>query len=46
MPYPIPLSENCLQLYCSEFGVDKPYPLFSIIKITGSFQTEAILRAS
>ena len=43
MPYPIALSANDLHLNCSLLGVDKPYPLFSIKKITGKSQTAAVL---
>ena len=46
IPYPKPLSDNFLQLYCSEVGVESPYPLFSIKKITGSDQTDATFKAS
>ena len=46
MPYPIPLSINCLHLNCSILGVDNPQELFSTTKITGNPQTDATFNAS
>ena len=40
-PYPIPLSARLSQAYCSDDGVESPYPLFSIKKIIGNFHTAA-----
>ena len=45
-PYPIPLSARLSQAYCSDVGVESPYPLFSIKKIIGNFHTAARFYAS
>ena len=46
IPYPFARSTKCSHLYCSLVGVLKPYPLFSIIKITGKPHTAATFKAS
>ena len=46
MLYEEPLSARFSIAYCSLTGVLRPYPLFSIQKITGRSQVEARFKAS